>query len=354
MLFSPGPTEMEKKIREIASMKLPYFRGEEYAALMIELTEDMKYIFQTKRTPLAITSSGMGVMEMAVQNLLDPGDKVVVLNGGTFGEKWVQICKAFQVKVKEIKLQLGRSPDYAALKRSLGKDVKALLVNAHETSTGLLYDLKKIGDLTASKNVLFIVDGISSIGADDFFMDEWNCDCAMVSSNKALACLPGLSFIVFSERAWTVVENLKRGRFYFDARFYMDNISRGMTPFTPAMIVTFQLRERMKIIRKMGLEKYIAKHRARANAFRERMFVSGKFSPFPERQSNAITSIVLPENSRGRDIIHYLKEKYGWYLAPNPTNNEKYLRVSHMGDISIRATIDLAEKIEEACFRRKI
>lgn len=349
MLFTPGPTEIEKKIREIASIKLPYFRGEDYANFMKELTEDMKYIFQTKRTPLTITSSGTGAMEMAVQNLLNPGDKVVVLNGGTFGEKWTQICKAFNVVVHEIKLELGKLPDMNALDCALNKDIKALFANAHETSTGLLYDIKRIGSLTSEKGILFIVDAVSSIGADEFYMDEWKCDCAMVSSHKALACLPGLSFIVFSNRARDIIQGIKQCRFYFDARDYMKNISRGMTPFTPAMIITFQLKERIKMIKEMGLEKYIENHSIKADAFRERVFRSGKFFPFPEKQSNAMTSITLPKRSNASKIISYLKEKYGWHIAQNHNNNEKYLRISHMGDISIDDMLKMADKIEEAC-----
>jgi len=194
-----------------------------------------------------------------------------------------------------------------------------------------------------------IVDAVSSIGADYFLMDEWNCDCAVVSSQKALACMPGLSFIVFSERAWEVIPTIKRHRYYFDAEEYMKNIQRGMIPYTPAMNVTFQVHERLKRIRKTGISTYIDNHIAKANAFRDRILNSGQFALFAERQSNALTSIRLPEYSSMSGIIKYIREKYNWYIAPNPTHDKRYLRVSHMGDISIENMLELVDKIEEAC-----
>lgn len=349
MLFTPGPTEIEEEIREIASKKLPYFRGDKYANMMLELTADMKYIFQTKSTPLTITSSGTGVMEMAIQNLLNPGNRVIVLNGGTFGAKWVEMCKAFGVEVKEVKLELGKLPRLEDIEFVLTEDVKALLVNAHETSTGLLYNIQEMGQITHDKGVLLIVDAISSMCADEFRMDDWKVDCAMVSSNKALACLPGLSFIAFSVRAWNVIESVNQNRCYFNAENYLNNIQRGMTPFTPAMIVTFQLCERIKMIKEMGLDNYIRQHAVKADAFRKKILETGRFSIFPERQTNALSAIKLPGYAKASGIVTYLKEKYDCYIAPNPTNNETYLRISHMGHLSVDDLLKLADQIEEAC-----
>ena len=349
MLFTPGPTEIEQSIRDIASMRLPYFRGQAYTEMMLELTENLKYLFQTQSTPLTLTSSGSGVMEMALLNLLDPGEKVVVLNCGTFGSKWVTMCRAFGIVPHEIMPGLGKTPDLEELKNSIADDIKAVLVTAHETSTGLLNDVKEIGRITRAKGVLLIVDAVSSIGADQFLMDEWNCDCAVVSSQKALSCMPGISFIAFSEHAWKVVPKVRRHRYYFDAEEYMKNILRGMVPYTPAMNVTFQVHERLKRIRQSGLAAYIDKHIAKANAFRERILDSGEFALFAERQSNALTSLSLPVGCSMSGVIKFIREKYDWYVAPNPTHDERYLRVSHMGDITIDNLLELVDKIEEAC-----
>lgn len=349
MLFTPGPTEIEQNIRDIGSRQLPYFRGREYTDMVLEMTDNLKYLFQTKNTPLTLTSSGSGVMEMAIQNLLNPHDKVIVINCGTFGKKWVTMCRAFDVQVEEIIPELGRLPDLDILDQAITNDTKAILVTAHETSTGLLNDIQKIGELTRQRDVLLIVDAVSSIGADYFYTDEWNCDCAMVSTQKALACMPGLSFIVFSERAWEVIPTVQRNRYYFDAEEYMHNIRRGMLPYTPAMHATIQIHTRLKMIKETGLTNYIDKHKSRAETFRERILSSGQFSLFAERQSNSLTSFKLPEKCSMSEIIQFIKEKYDWYIAPNPTQDESYLRVSHMGDQTIGDLMELVDKIEEAC-----
>lgn len=354
MLFTPGPTEIEKEIRDLASEPLPYFRGTDYCNTIIELTEDLQYLFQTENTPLTITSSGSGVMEMAILNLLNAGDNVAVINCGTFGRKWTEMCHAFDVQVREIKPALGKLPRLDDINNAITADTKAVLVTAHETSTGLLNDIESIGKIARAKNILMIVDGVSSIGADTFQMDEWHCDCAMVSSQKALACLPGISFIAFSRRAWETISKVTRNRYYFDAREYMNNISRGMLPYTPAMNVSFQVKKRLEIIREVGLERYIENHLAKANSFREKMLSFGHFSLFAERQSNSLTSINLPDGCSMSEIISYIREKYGWFIAPNPTHDESYLRISHMGDISNANLMILADRIEEAChFIRK-
>jgi aspartate aminotransferase-like enzyme len=349
MLFTPGPTEIEKEIRELASTPLPYFRGQEYCDVILEITESLKYLFQTRNTPLIITSSGTGVMEMAILNLLDAGDSVIVVNCGTFGQKWTAMCRAFDVNVREITPDLGKLPDLDEINDAITDDTRAVLVTAHETSTGLLNDIEGIGRITDAKNILLIVDGVSSIGADHFRMDEWRCDCAMVSSQKALACMPGLSFIAFSSKAWETIPGIKRNRCYFDAEEYMNNIGRGMVPYTPAMNVSFQIKKRLDMIRETGLDHYIRHHHTRANAFRKKILSFGDFSLFAERQSNSLTSIKLPDHCSMSGVVSYIREKYDWYIAPNPTHDESYLRISHMGDISIENLLLLADRIKEAC-----
>lgn len=349
MLFTPGPTEIEKEIRDLASMPLIYFRGQDYCNIISDLTENLRYLFQTRSTPLTITASGSGVMEMAITNLLNPGDRVVVVNCGTFGRKWTEMCYAFDVKVTEVTPALGRLPDLDEIADAITAETRAVLVTAHETSTGLLNDIENIGKITSQKNVLLIVDAVSSIGADTFQMDEWHCDCAMVSSQKALACMPGLSFIAFSDRAWKTIPEIQRDRYYFDALEYMNNIGRGMLPYTPAMNVSMQVQRRLEMIRQSGLEKQIESHLAKADAFRKRMLSSGHFSLFAERQSNSLTSFYLPEGCSMSDVITYIREKYAWYIAPNPTHDERYVRVSHMGNLTVGNLLELADKIEEAC-----
>jgi len=348
MLFTPGPTEIEDEIRQIGAMNLPYFRGKNYTDMVLELTDGVKYLFQTQSTPLTLTASGSGVMEMAIINLLNPRDKVVVLNGGTFGKKWVEMCQAFDLEVIDFQVELGQLADLNQLENVIWPDVKALLINAHETSTGLLNDIEALGKITHAKDILFIVDAVSSIGADEFLMDQWHVDCAMVSSQKALACMPGISFIAFSDKALDIIPSVKRPRYYFDAPEYLKNITRGMIPYTPAMTVTYQVFERIKKIQAKGLNIHIEEHHQKALAFRKKLADYG-LALFAQRPTNSMSSFILPKPCQMGQVIGYLREQYDWYVAPNPTQVEDYLRVSHMGNVSSEELEALADKIVEAC-----
>ena len=349
MLFSPGPTEIEPHIRQIGAASMPYFRDAEYTEIILELSEDMRHLFGTRRTPLMITASGSGTMEMAIQNLTEAGERVVTINGGTFGRKWGTMCRAFGLAVEEIEVPYGRHPDLDIVDAALTKGAKALFATAHETSTGYLFDVEALGRIAKAHGALFIVDAVSSIGADPFRMDDWQCDCTFVSSQKALACMPGLSVIAFSEEAERIAKTNRRHRYYFDAPEYLLNATRGMIPYTPAMIATLQLRERMREIRAAGLDHLIERHAAKARAFRERLLKVDGFSPFPERSSHSMSAVNLPEGCSMRALVAYFKERYGWFIAPNPTQVDTYLRISHMGALSEGDLVLLAERIEQAC-----
>lgn len=344
MLFTPGPVEMEASICEIAACpNLPYFRGSKFAEIVRSVSEDVKYLFQTDSQPLPITASGTGLMEMAVTNLLDQGDTAVVMNGGTFGQRWVEICEVYGVQVTQLKTALGKSPDLNVLNEMLNTGVDAVLVNMHETSTGLLYDIKELGALVRASGAMFIVDGVSSIGADQFQMDEWDVDCAFVGTQKALALPPGLGYIAFGERALENMSRVKRPRYYFNAPAYLSNLTRGMTPFTPAMTLILQIQERLKQIKTMGLDLWIQHHADLAQAFRERLLSrSSEFAIFPERSSNGMSGILLPEDVSAGALIAYMREQYDWWFAPVSTPlKDRYLRVAHMGNVD-RNLMELA------------
>ena len=351
MLFAPGPVEMEEEICRVAAMpSLPYFRGAEFAEIVKSVSQDVKYLLQTGSTPLPVTASGTGLMEMSVVNLLDPGDTAVVINGGAFGQKWVDICEAYGVRTIECKAELGRDPDLNQLSDLITSQVKAVLINMHETSTGHLYDISAISSLISQSDALFVVDGVSSIGADPFEMDAWGIDCAFVSTQKALALLPGLGYIAFSERALERMSRITRQRYYFDVRPYLLNMPRGMTPFTPAMACILQMQKRMMQIKTIGLEQWIQKHTALASFFRLRLLeTSSEFAIFPDRSSNALTSVRLPDDIPSEDVIAYLRDRYNWWFAPAPTRMaSKYLRVSHMGNVDGKTMGEVVTKLAEA------
>jgi len=299
---------------------------------------------------LPVTASGTGLMEMALTNLLDPGDAVVVINGGAFGQKWVDMCEAFGVEVSQLKTPLGRRPDMNALSDLLKDRVDAVLVNMHETSTGFLYDIQELGAMVRARGALFIVDAVSAIGADPFQMDDWNVDCAMISTQKALALLPGLGYIAFRDQALERMSRVKRPRYYFDAPAYLGNLLRGMTPFTPAMVSILQVEERMKQIKSMGLDRWIKRHADLAGSFRRQLLKSSpEFGLFAQCPSSALTAVTLPDGVSAGAVIAFMRERYDWWFAPATTSRkDQYIRVSHMGNVTRELMGQVALRLFEA------
>lgn len=345
MLFTPGPTEMRDDILRIGAQPLPYFRSEEYCLEVLALTEGLRYLFGTTTTPLTISASGTAGMEMAIVNLFEPGDRVVSIDGGTFGAKWGAMARALGLDVVELKVTHGTNPDMEAIITSVTPDTKGLLLTAHETSTGYLYDITSICAALRNHDCLTVVDGVSSIGADEFRMDEWGCDCAIASSQKALACMPGLVFVAFSDRAQRRLWETRHHRSYLDARTYYDNIGRGMLPFTPAMHATFQVRRMLDHIRTVGLDRHLYALANKAHLFREAICAREGFALFPKRCSNALSAITLPAQVSATHLVKVLKAKYGAILPLNPTGAENFIRVSHMGELGNEQLYQLVDQI---------
>ena len=343
MLYTPGPTEMAEEIRKIGSYPLPYFRSTEYCSHVIELTEDLRYLFQTENTPLTITASGTAGMEMALVNLFNPSDQVVFINGGTFGAKWGQLARSLGLETIEVVCGHGKDLSLSSMLEAIPTHTKGLLLTAHETSTGQRYDIKEISRALENQDIFVVVDGVSSIGSDPFKMDEWGIDCAISCSQKGLACMPGLVFVAFSDRARYRLQHTRHYRGYLDARIYFDNIGRGMLPYTPAIHATFQVARKLKIIKDMGIEGYVNQHLLRAKAFRHEMTSECMFSIFPESPSNAISAMNLPLGVSAHSLIEMMRIKYNAVLPLNPTKSDRFIRVSHMGEQSVDDIVQLAK-----------
>lgn len=336
---------MDEEIRAIGSHALPYFRSAEYCGQIKALTGDLKYLFQTETSPLTVTASGTAGMEMALINLFNPGDKVVSINGGTFGAKWGAMARALGLDVTEVVVSHGQDPDIDLIIEAVTEDTRGILLTAHETSTGYAYDIQRICAALAGRDCLTVIDGVSSIGADEFQMDAWGCDCAIACSQKALACMPGLVFVAFSPRAHRRIYATNHYRSYLDARTYIENIGRGMLPYTPAMHATFQVALTLSRIRSVGLHAHLADIAAKARAFREVFLDRSGFAVFPARSSNALSAIVLPDGVQASVLVRQLKEKYGAVLPLNPTGAETFIRISHMGALDLSTLNILAHQI---------
>ena len=237
----------------------------------MEVTEGIKRVFGTKEDVYILTSSGTGAMEAAVVNLLSPGDKVLTINGGKFGERWGNICKAYGVAFKEIALDpWGKdfSKEELAAELKAMPDCKAVLATLSETSSGAMFDVQGFGEVVAKTQALLVVDGISGAGVTPCPMDDWKIDVFLSGSQKSFMIPPGLAFIALGPKAWAAAETAKLPKFYFDLKKAKKNLANKTTPWTPGVSLIIQQKHALDIIQAMGLEGLYAHHRALAEATR--------------------------------------------------------------------------------------
>jgi aspartate aminotransferase-like enzyme len=208
-LLTPGPTPLPEEVRFASAQPIIHHRTPEFKEIFSEINAGLKYLFQTKNDIFTFASSGTGAMEAAVVNVLSPGDRAIAVCGGKFGERWQEICQAYNVNVSTIDVEWGRAVDPIEIKKLLAKykETKAVFTTLCETSTGVVNDIKAIGQLVKESNAILVVDAISGLGAEDLQTDKWNVDCVVVGSQKGMMLPPGLSFCSVSAKAWTAVKN---------------------------------------------------------------------------------------------------------------------------------------------------
>jgi aspartate aminotransferase-like enzyme len=332
-LFTPGPTPVpEETLLELAR-PVGYHRSPEAKAILAEVTEDLKYVFQTANTVVTITSSGTGGMEAAVSSALAPGEKVILLTAGRWGERWRGVLKAFGANVVAVEVPYGKAVTPEMLKKALGEhpDAKAVFATLSETSTGVGHDLEAFGKLVAKTDAILIVDGISGLGAMECRTDAWDLDVVVTGSQKALMLPPGLAFVSVSEKAWKKIDATPVRNFYFDLRRYRKSIAESDTPFTPANTLIRAQRASLKRIRAEGIENLWARHARIAAACRAAVKALG-LELFAERPNNALTVITVPAGVDGSGTLKKLEKQYGFKLADGQDNMKgKIWRLSHMG-----------------------
>jgi aspartate aminotransferase-like enzyme len=333
-LFTPGPTPVpEETLLELAK-PVGYHRSQEAKAILGEVTEDLKYVFQTAQPVMTLTSSGTGGMEAAVVNTLAAGEKAILLTAGRWGERWRGILKAYGANIVAVEVPYGKAVQPEQLEQALvaNPDAKVVLSTLSETSTGVGHDLAAFGKIVAKTDALLLVDGISGLGAMECRTDEWKLDVVVTGSQKALMLPPGLAFVSVSEKAWRKIEATPIRSFYFDLRRYKKALAEGPdTPFTPANTLIKAQRASLKRIRAEGIENLWARHAKIAAACRAGVRAMG-LELFAERPNNALTVITVPAGVDGSGTLKKLEKQYGYKLADGQDNMKgKIWRLSHMG-----------------------
>jgi aspartate aminotransferase-like enzyme len=334
--FTVGPVMSSKEVCSIGALQVPYFRTAEFSKIMLE---NEKYMLQYTKAPVGsktvfMTCSSTGSMEAVIMNCFTPKDKVLIINGGSFGQRFVDICEIHEVPYVALELEHGRKLTKEKLYEYDDQDFTGLLVNVDETSTAVLYDTKMIGEFCKKNNLFFVCDCVSSFLADPFDMEECGADVMITGSQKVLACPPGISIIVLAPKGLERVESSNVRTMYFDLKNALKNQERGQTPFTPAVGILLQINERLKEIdRNGGADAEVNKVAAQARDFREKI----KDLPFElvsESPANGVTS-VHPTTADAYEIFLKLKDEYGIWICPNGGEMKNTIfRVGHIGALS--------------------
>ena len=335
-LMTPGPTPVpEDTLLEMAK-PVYYHRGPQQRQLMLEVQEDLQYVFCTRNPVVTLTCSGTGGMEAAVANSVPGGAKLICLSAGRWGERWKNIGKAFGADVVNVTAPYGQPirPEQLAVALAKHPDAAAVAATLSETATGVRHDIEAFGKLVAPTPALLIVDAISGLGVTPCRTDDWRIDLCVTGSQKALMLPPGLAFVSVSDKAWRRIEQEPSPRaFYFDLKKYRDGVKTGDTPFTPAHTLTRGLRASLKRLRAEGIENVWARHARTAAAARAGVTALG-LELFAAQPVDGLTVFKVPEGVDGEALLKKLEKHYGFKLAGGQdVLKGKIVRLGHMGYI---------------------
>lgn len=333
-LLAPGPTPVPPEALLAMAMPIIHHRAPDFLPVLDSAKKGLQWLYQTKNDVLILCSTGTGGMVGSVTNFLSPGDEVLVINGGKFGERWTKICQAYGMKVEELIVEWGYAVKAEQVEAALKKNpkIKAVFVQANETSTGVYHDMKAVAAVVKKTDALFVVDAISALVAHDIRTDEWGIDVMIGGSQKGVMLPPGLAFVSVSEKAWKMADSAKTPKFYFNFKKERENLAKNQTNFTSAVTLIIGLNECIKMLQAEGLDKVFARHDRLARATRAAA-AALNLKLFPkESPSNALTAIESPEGVDGQAIYKNLREKYGITGAGGQDKLKgKIFRIAHLG-----------------------
>ena len=331
----PGPTPVPDEVLKAMSRQMINHRGEEFWQILDKITANLKKLFQTKNDVFVLTGSGTGGMEAAIVNTLSPGDKVLSVSIGAFGERFVTIAEQFGAEVIPLRFEWGKAADVDAVRQALHAEpeIKAVLVTHNETSTGVTNDLASISSVVKEFDKLLLVDAISSLGSINLPVDNWHCDVAVTGSQKGWMAPPGLAMVSVSPEAWQAHAKARMPRFYWDFAQAKGYLKEGQTPWTPAITTIFALSISLEMMLKEGLPNIIARHARVAEAARAGVKSLG-LSLFADEKyaSNTVTAIAAPDGLDVNKMRKILREEHQIVLAGGQQKlNGKIFRIGHLG-----------------------
>jgi len=335
-LLTPGPTPLPPQVCEAMARPIIHHRTPQFQAVLKEASEGLKHVFQTKNDVFILASSGTGAMEAAVINLLSPGDTALTIQGGKFGERWTEICIAYNINTEIIEVEWGKAVEPSEIEKRLKNNpkIKAVFTTLCETSTGVVNDIEAIGKVIKDKDAVLVVDAISGLGAIDLKTDDWFCDVVVSGSQKGLMLPPGLGFISVSPKAQELTESAKCPKYYFDLKQAKKALDKIDTPFTPAITLIIALNEALRMMKEDGLENIFSRHKKMAEATRAAVGGLGLELFAPKASSNVVTAVKVPQGIDGEKLVKTMRDTYNVTIAGGQAELKgKVFRIAHMGHI---------------------
>ncbi len=349
-LMTPGPVPVPPDALLTMSLPIIHHRTEEFEKIIAEVTDKLKYVFQTENDVIIFSASSTGALEGAVVNLLSPGDRALVIGGGKFGERWAEICDAYGIQFDFLDVEWGKTVDVERVEEKLKSDpsIKCVYATLCETSTGVVHDIEGLGKIVeAAENTLLVVDAVSGLGAVDIQTDNWYVDVVVSGSQKGLMTPPGLAFISLNEAAWAAVEKARLPRYYFDLKKARESLKKNQTPFTCSVSLILALRESLAQIEREGIENVLARHTRLAQAARAGVKALGLELFAADSPANALTAVRVPESVDGKALLKLISDKYGVTFAGGQSQLAgKIIRIAHLGysdDLDVITAISALE-----------
>jgi serine---pyruvate transaminase len=334
-LLAPGPTPVPPEVLLAMAAPIIHHRSPDFLPVLDSAKKGLQWLYQTKNDVLILSATGTGGMVGAVNNFFSRGDRVLVINGGKFGERWTKICQAYELQVEEIVVEWGYAVKPEMVEEQLRKhnDIKGVFVQATETSTGVYHDIKALASIVRKHgDTLFIVDAISALVAHDLRTDEWGIDIMIGGSQKGVMLPPGIAFASVSEKAWKKAETSKLPKFYFNFKKERENLAKNQTNFTSPVTLIIGLNESLKMLQSEGLGNVFKRHETLADAMRKAVQAIGLDIYPKESPSNSVTAIMTPSGIDGQAVYKNLREKYGITAAGGQDKAKgKVFRIAHLG-----------------------
>jgi aspartate aminotransferase-like enzyme len=348
-LLTPGPTPLYPKALQAMMGAEIHHRTQDFRDLYLSVLASLKSVLGTTNDVLILASSGTGAMEASITNCFSPGDRVIVCSAGKFGERWVELTKAYGLDALVLSAPYGSVVEPATLAQALAAnpDAKAVFVQASESSTGAAHNVRAMGEIVKATPALFIVDAITGIGTMPLDIDRWGLDFVIGGSQKAFMLPPGLAFISVSPKAWATMESAKLPRYYFDLRREKKNAAKGESSWTPATSLILGLAEVLKYIQTLGMNELINNAQQLAAATRAACGALGLELFAPASPSGAVTAIKAPPGLSSSVIVKEFRQKFGSIVADGQSEMQgRLFRIAHLGYFDVADLFALVAELE--------